>query len=642
MLLTPSLTWALLACSTAPTSSAWLDQVEPGGPCYEANLLDGLSEESTDELHAIYDCLNRQHAFEALGGTVDSLDAPTRASTSAGVDLAVAVNQAGEQDVDVFGLAGLALDLFDSGELPFWADLSAELLYGRSILTLQSGAVDLRAGSALDRGVLRPAFPALKASATASLDNDMEPLAVLADALESPRVDSIVHSLAGLVDQHPGVQDLPAHLGDAIARSRDASNDRWTDASGDSLRDLSEALLVETGGDGRIALEHLADPARVLLADDQVKARLETVLTRLDNSNRLRQLPPQIVYLAEVDAGGGDLTTGEDSALVALLRLIERADGPMTCSLDLWVTSLSVTIDNLAIEILTVLADQDPETVDSGVGLMGEVLGWDVSQSVLYSIADSGVCDPLDAQMVDDLQALDRFNDSATGDLLYALLWTLQAVHEVDTSRLPELVDLLSTVRVFEADRPLEEVLRDIGTSQLMYDLIEGLPILIDGDMGDLPPSVEPLDFDMVWAIALDAFDNGAGGTSPVQELAPVLQAAIAQDGTWVAIGNLGELLETQDANTAVVLEHLPTLIALDPELDLITGLAPLVGDERLSRPLARVLETPEVTDALGAAELTDEGPLPFYGRLVVGGTLDAALSLLDWTLDMLRGDPEV
>ena len=631
---------ALLGCSTP--QDHWLDQVEPGGPCYEANLLDGLDEESTAELHALFDCLNRQSAFEPLSDTVDALDEPTRASSPAGVDLAIAVNQAGDQDVDVFGLAGMALDLFESGELPFWADLSAELLYGRSIATLQSGAVDLRAGSALDRGVLRPLLPALRASATAALDNDMEPLRVVADVLDSPRTDSAVHSLAALSTHHPGVNDVPAHLGDAIERSRDASNDRWSDASGDSLRDLADALLVQTGGDGRIALEHLADPARVILADDQVKSRLETVMTRLDNSNRLRQLPPQIVYLAEVDANGDTLAVGDDSALVTLLRLVERADGPMTCSLDLWVTELTVTIDNLAVELLAALAEQDPETVDGGVGLMGAVLGWDFSQSVLYSIADSGVCDPMDRQMVDDLAALDRFNDAETGELLYALLWTLQAFHEVDTSRLPELVDLLATVSLFEADRPLEEVLRDVGTSALMYDVIEGLPILIDGDVGALPDGVEPLDYDMIWAIATDAFDNGAGGTSPVEEFAPVLQAALGQDGTWVALGNLAELLQTQDANTAVALERLPTLVEVDPDLDLIHGLSPLVGDERLSRPLARVVETPAVTEALGAAELTSEGPLPFYGRLVVGGTLDAALALVDWTLDLLGGDREV
>lgn len=633
------MTLLLLACSTAPTSSAWLDQVEPGGPCYAANLLDGLSEQNTDELHAVFDCLNRQRAFDPLAATVDSLDTPTRSGDPAGVDIAIALNGAGEQDIDVFGAAGLALDLLETGELPFWADLTAELLYGKSIATLQSGAVDLRAGSALDRGVVRPMLPALRAAAGATLDNDMDPLRVVADVLESPRTDSVVHSLAAAVDTHPGVRDLPADLGDAIDRSRDASNDRWSDASGDSMRDLADALLVETGNDGRIALEHLADPARVLLADDQLRARLETVLTRLETQDRLRQLPPQLVYLTEVDANGQPLSGSSDPALVALLRLVERGNGPMTCSLDLWVTELSVTIDNLAVEILAVLAEQDPETVDTGVGILGAVLGWDFSQSVLYSIADAEVCDPLDRQMVDDAQALDRFNDAATGDLLYALLWTLQAFHEVDTSRLPELVDLLATVRNFEADLPLEELLRDIGTSALVYDLLAGLPILIDGDVGPLPDSVDPLDFDMVWAIARDAFDNGAGGTSPVQELAPVLQALIAHDGTWQAVGNLATLLQAQDANTANALEHVPVLVDLDPELDVIHGLAPVVGDERLSRPLTRVFETPEVVDALGAAELTDEGPLPFYGRLVVGGTLDAMLELVDWTLGLLGGD---
>ena len=51
----------------------------------------------------------------------------------------------------------------------------------------------------------------------------------------------------------------------------------------------------------------------------------------------------------------------------------------------------------------------------------------------------------------------------------------------------------------------------------------------------------------------------------------------------------------------------------------------------------AYLAEHPEVIDALGRAELADEGPLPFYARLVIGGTLDAALDMLDWALDLLQ-----
>ena len=37
-------------------------------------------------------------------------------------------------------------------------------------------------------------------------------------------------------------------------------------------------------------------------------------------------------------------------------------------------------------------------------------------------------------------------------------------------------------------------------------------------------------------------------------------------------------------------------------------------------------------------AELSAEGPMPFYARLVTGGTLDALLAWVDWSLSLLRG----
>ncbi|MCB9793236.1 MAG: hypothetical protein H6741_10960 [Alphaproteobacteria bacterium] len=55
----------------------WQNQPAEAG-LLQANLLDGLSEESTDELHAVCDCLHRTGSMEPLGNTVDALDAPAR------------------------------------------------------------------------------------------------------------------------------------------------------------------------------------------------------------------------------------------------------------------------------------------------------------------------------------------------------------------------------------------------------------------------------------------------------------------------------------------------------------------------------------------------------------------------------------
>ena len=615
---------ALGACSTARTTPEWLEQREPGGPCYEANLLDGLSEESTDELHAVFDCLNRQDAFEPFSGVVDSLDTEARDGDPAGVELARATNQAGDADIDVFGVATVLLDAARSGELTYWSEVVVEVLYGTSYERVES-EVDLRAGSSLDRGLVRPLLPALRFSAEAIVDNDLEPTTVLGEALVSEHVASATERFAELAEA--GLfDDVPADLGDAIERSRSTDNDRWDEASGDSIRDISEKLFLETGNDGRIAIEHIADPARVVLADDQVRDGLRQTLIELDDGGHLRALPPQLVYLAEVDPDGAALEAGEDSALVALLRLLQRGNGPMECSLDLWVASLDVKIDNFSVEFLSRLAQQDPGAVESGVSILGDLLGWPFSREILYAIADSGLCNPLDRQMVDDVQAIDRFNDPATSDLLRALLWTLEDFYAVDDSKIPELVDLLATVRNFDTDRPLEELLRDIGTSALVYDFVDVLAEL-------------RADFDPLWDAAEAAFAIRSSGRSGVEELSPTIQAAFVQEGTWTTLGNTATLLQRGDARSTELLARLPGL--LQEDLPLLTGLGEALQDEGLVRPILLVVETEEVHTAMAQAEITVEGPLPFLARLVVGGTLTEALALLEWGLDLLEGEEE-
>jgi hypothetical protein len=43
----------LAGCGFSGTGLDWADQLEPSGPCYDANLLDGLDITSTDEEHAV-------------------------------------------------------------------------------------------------------------------------------------------------------------------------------------------------------------------------------------------------------------------------------------------------------------------------------------------------------------------------------------------------------------------------------------------------------------------------------------------------------------------------------------------------------------------------------------------------------------
>ncbi len=632
----------LLACAPSDGGpSDWLDQTGPGGPCYAVNLLDGLDEGSTQELHDAFTCLNREGALQPFAETVDSLDADTREDEPAGLALARTVNRLPEADLSLASVLSTSLELLESGELTWLSELGAELLYGQPFDTL--GEIDLAAASSLDRGLVRPLLTVLHHVAGATLDDDLEALELLGQALADRRLLRAIHSASALSrDATWGetVHELPEHLGDAIERARSAENDRWDEATGDSLRDLADKLLVETGGDGRPAIEHMADPARVIFEDEQVAARLETVLDRLEREDRLRALPPQLLYLAEVDVEGGSLQDGEDSALVALLRLLRRGNTSMDCSIDLVITELDlIHIDNVSVELLSAMAELDPEDAQGGVDLLGDILGTSLSRSVLYAIADEGVCDPLDRQMVDDLEAIDRLTDPVESDLLVSLLLVLQALHQVDTSRVPELVDLIATVHAFEADRALEEVLRDIGTTRLVYDVFELLPPLLDGEPGTLPEGVAAFDFEAGWSVLRDVARHNGAGRSLIEELAPLLQTALVEDDTWRVVGNLAGLLQEDSARLAELPERLPAWVEASPELPLLEKTGAALAEPRIARDLLLILDTDAVIEALARAQLLDEGPLPFLGRLVVGGTLDELLEFLQWGVALMRGD---
>ncbi len=628
----------LLGCGSSGQTD-WTSQLEPAGPCYEANLLDGLDEESTDELHAVYDCLNQQDNFAALGGLDASMDAPAEAGDPVGIELARGINRLAEHEIDPWAFAGVAVDLLEQQQLDPLVEISVELLYGRPYDQLD--AIELKSATQLDSGVLRPMLPTLRQVSSATLDADLEPAELLAEALEAPEADELAHTLAhlGSCEQTGAiVQELPATLGDAIARTRDANNDHWADASGDSLRDLSETLLVNTGNDGRIALEHLADPARIILEDEITRDRVLEAIEQIEDEGRLQSLPPELLYLAQVDTEGGTLQPGEDSALVALLRLIHDANGEMTCSLDLWITNLSVSLPNLSVALLEAVATLNPSQVEGGVDLLGTIVGWNLSRTLVEQIANTGICDVLTPQVAEDLQAIDRFNDPQAGDLLVTLHILLDALYQPNRSRVPELVDALATTHAFAATHPFEELLRDIGTAPITYDLLDLLPALRDPEAACGPMDRDPMDLEGLWEIAAALF-RVEENRSNVERLAPVIQTAMTQEGTWTALGNLGALLREPSSTSTTITQRWPQILALDPELEILRQLTPVLGSPTTVAPLLRVTENAEFITELGQAELSEEGPLPFYARMVVGGTLRAALDLIDWGLNLLQGD---
>lgn len=632
------------ACTFVPSGGQDLFRSEPGGPCYDANLLDGFDD--TDEIHVVFACINAEGALDSYASLDAALDGPTRDGPAGAVLLAW---------LDTFPAVDLSLpDLLDEvlavleapEELLSGVRMGFELLYASPWADL-GAATPLNSQVSLDAGVFVPLLPMAGLVAGTALDEDLASLAPLTELLRSATLRQIAWTAASV-----GASDNPAlaplgrrwatDAGDAIARTRDPANDRWSAASGDSLRDLAGQLFTRTGNDGRPVIEHLGDPLRPLLADDVVRDRMEAALEDQIRAGRLDSLPAELLYLASVDPDGGALADGEDSALVALVRLLHAGDTEVTCSVDLIVTSLDISLGNLSLELLQLFADADPDTLVSGVGLLGGLLGIDLTDSILDLIVDSRVCPAIDAQLVADLDAIDRFNDAGAGTSLYVLLAALDAI-DAPTTRIPEVIDLIGTLDAFELVEPGEEALRDLHDAPLTDDLLAFLPALLDPwgyhDPDAFPPGIEPVSFADAWGMAEAVLEESDDGTTALGRVSSLLNIGLAQQGTWTAVGNLGRLLEQPDAETADALPWLTARLEADPDLEIAVTLADSLDDYAFVRAPLVLVEAEGLRGALGATQLTQPGPLPFTAVLVHDGTLDVLLDTLRLLVTLLPED---
>jgi len=642
-----ALTLASAGCSFTTRESGWSSQLEADGPCWSVRLDDGLDEGSTAELRDLYDCLNRQGALQALDGSMQALEGTGRGGLQPGTDLARLVNRLAELELDLVGLVSSAVELLEDPDRPVETVLQAavEAIYGQAWSRLP--AQEQRATSeALAEGLVVPGSILLGLAATRILDQGGEPLPLLAEIVEDPAVDDMICTAAGLVlSEDPTVRSLserlPADLGEALARSRDASNDRWSGASGDSLRDLLVALLVSPGSDGQTVLHASTEPLLGILDDEYAVANLRQTLEQSREADSLTLLPAQLRHLSQVDRAGGSLAGQEDSALSSLLRLLDQANTEVVCTVDILVTDLRIDLGNLSVSLLSFLADQDPDAAADGVDLLGDVLGWGLSQTTLELIASTGACPVIDDQLVDDLQAIDRLGDPEVRELVVVLLGVFDDLRAGEQDRLPDLVDLVSIVHQRGAVPPLEELLADVGSTALAADLVEVVGLGLDPSALQVtacPDGSEPLRFAGMLGLARALLGDRLGG-SALERLDPLLQELLGAEESWQLLGNLGTLAQAEDAR----LFELPALLfeGLDgqPTDSSRLQLAQVLADPTWTDPLLRLAESAALGSALrDPGSAATPGPLPWAAQLVIGGTLDAVLRTVDLVLGSLDG----
>jgi hypothetical protein len=636
---------AALVCLTSCTPQdrpSWRDQLIADSPCYRVDLSNGLLEETTAEVEDLFACLDYHGHLESLRPTMAALR-PTNVGGAPGlIDIARAVNALPDAGVDIGSSLGVAIDLLRDPAEPLQGvlDLSLELATGQPARTVRSGAVDPTQPSVLRGGVLAPLASVVPDLAESLLDAPSKSQAI-GEGLRSDTMHRWIYSTASYSrSAHPDVRALiesvPQDAGDAVLATRDGVDGLWAGGTDDSLRDLVDVMVgTDTRGS---AMTELAQPLGVLLADDGVRSRTGALLRTLHADGTLDSVVTDLGWLASTNVDGLPAQRGELSGLESLVRLLDAANQPMVCTLDLGFTDISVNLGNLSVSLLGLVNDLEPSTVQSGAGILGAIVDANLSQSLLGNLANSGLCPALTPTLVQDLQVLDLLFDDNASALVAAFLGVTKALE--DEGHLEDFVELTSILWDTDAVWALGDVIRDTAYEPVWEHVLGAIPMLLDPPSFGLP--ADTIAFDDAWdALNVLVADPELGWPSTADILRPIANA----DGVWVAVGNLAELLADGRSEAAHSLELVADWVSADPDLALLDSFAVLLAEPDISEPVLRMAATQQVSAALLASTPVasqDAVPLAFWCRLVTTGAVDDVLSLAERVINGIDpGEPD-
>lgn len=636
----------LTGCQLGQAEPHWSDQLSAEGPCWDVNLLDGLDETSTDEMHALFACLNRTGNLEALSRIDGVLDVSTRRNVPLGLTVAELMNLLPKSGYDVFGFAGKALQALQQNaiEATLAMEMFVEALYGRPYETTAT-SVNLMDPEALDQGIVRPAIPLLAVISTQILDTGESIPNLAVSILESDRMNQSACTVAGLFrSDDPKISAIGARLmpniGDALDRMNNPDNDLWLNASGNSLHDFVGTMLLETGADGRTGLETISEELLVLMKDSRIQSRTRTAIALADARGDLVEIPAQLVHLANVDVWGAPLIRGSaiPSALLVGLRMLHRGNTELVCTIP--IINVGINLGNLSQQIVRIMAESNLTDIEDVLDLLSQVLAADVTSAIVEEIAAGGYCDPIDDQFLDDLTILDRLKDPELAALVPVMMDMLDVVYapgEID--QVPALVDLLSAFYDKDLIDPFSELLRDLAGAPLTEDMTNLAGVVVDPHkllVEACPTDSEPLDFDDVWEIAVTSMEPDQNALSAVQTLTPLIAVIVDHSATWTTLDNTARLLQAETSKIQQLPELFVDALALAEDTEISGTLVDLLNDPTLRVRVLSVLESEALGGAVAEADLQLEGPLPFAARLVTSEAVTVMLQTIDLILDTI------
>jgi len=608
----------LVACG--PVAEPWADQLQPEGPCLQVEVSDGLDDGA--EVDALFHCLDHHGHLAPLRPAATAMQ-DTPAGTATPADrLAEAQRAAARADLEPFAGVVAAGSWLASPDRPTVSVLrtTAELLSGVPAIELPEARHEAPQRSPVH--ALAPALPAIAGDLLA------EPAALgeVSDALAHDGVPAWLGAIAD-ASEAAGVDRWLQAAGEARPLTISPDNDRHGDASGDSLRDLLEVWWLREGA----TLPELRPELAILLADPSDREALAVALVEAHDAGELEQVGTSAAWLATVDRHGEPLADpAEPSALARVVRVVATTNEPVECELDLWVTSFEWSFDNLAVRLLELLTQLDDDAIDDAGSLLASLTGGGVSEAVLRAAVQSGTCPTLTLDTLDDLDAVALLFEPEADPLRTVVVGGLRAT---PPGHLPALADATTDLWVHGGLPPVEELLRDIGSSQA----IGGLGRLT-GELSR-PRGSEPSVVEQGLALAHQL------ATQPVRRhhVDHLGRALLGPDEAWVAIDRLADLAADPDSEVAAAPQLIREILTTDPQLELAEPLRVVLADEDVVRPLLEVASSHEVVQALTppSSSVDDPAPTAWLAGHLVDGTLHDLARILAELLVRARHDTE-
>ena len=602
-----------------------LDEIS--NPCFEADLLNGLSEEDPLELKAIFDCLNAREAFNGASGVVDALVAsPHRSGRLSGLEMAAVVNK-------LMGTVDLGATLQSVSDLIREQDVFllhvvrtvAEWTYGLPWPQVRdrfaAGGGELLVPQAVESGLVQPLVPVLSTTAGAMLDaGDLDAIAsALLEMSQMDELSQLLDTLSRLVADQESA--LFSHVADDFGAYLQAAP--GPDGEDTLIALLAAVLEPRAVFAGRPPIVQALEPIDLILSDATASDRLVDTLGDLYTDGDLQVLPGQIHSLLTIDVDGAGLQPGEETAFEAMFLLLEEADAPVDCPL--------FHEESLAIFILEMIAGWDASTLEALVPLT------DSLAPTMLPLTSFLCSNPIDSGVIDHLPSITRLAESGA---LHALVPLLEALYDGGSShnKLRQVLDLLLALQTGEAIPALGAHALEELDEPFMGNVLEIVGAFVaptDPEaQGDIHTMLRLVDF-------MASPPSGQGyERSPLGLLATPLRQTVSVEGErmadWLQRWALLLLDDSSESNS--FFDYFAPLLAIDPDLDFVSGAGDLLGDSSVLRSALLIVDTAEVTSALASSTAPDggEGPLGLIGRISADGTLEDLLALLAWTVDLM------